>query len=1118
MKKLLCIILSIVISFSYVVLGFSAQPIDNSDDISAFVDGITKLSQEYDTDKEFEIVEDKYTDDITVNQFYSNGAISETKELNSLDFQTARLIVRANDNFDGYGALEHVSGFKDFHILQYESPEAAESAYQKYVYSSNITSVSPDAVISCLNSEDSFAETEETSNFNNWSLERTQSKMLQDYLSTCDIAMKEVVVAVIDSGIDYNHEIFQNRIERTEFNSSFDGTVGDEMDVDLSHGTAVASVVINNSLPNVKVAGYKVISNESTSTQAIINAGILKAIKDKVDVINLSLSFVTDSELGVEVLNDAFVADIPVVCAVGNSGTFQTILAPQNIKECITVSSTNQNNTISEFSDRTLAVDVSAPGENIYVATINNQYEYFSGTSFSSPCVAALVATMKSISPSLTTSEIENILKDTALPVKSYWNYYSDFDGKGIVQFCDALNVPTVENIQINLDETTYDTPQLCSLSCNEKNATILYTLDGTYPDISNGMVYESPLEITEYSWIRAITYYENTGYYGKEIDITIRIRCLGAENDFEITEDGIITAYNGNTEDLIVPESINGIVVSGFEKGVFNNEHTIGIALPSTVTQIPSNAFSGNTTIQFVEGTGITTIGSACFSGAEYLRNVSFSNATEIGANAFKNTYNFICGEFDKVEIINALAFEYSGIVEFIGPCVETINREAFKDCCFLENVSCPQWANISKTSSKNGMFYNTCAFTVADFPLVTELFANNFNASSVQFANLPSVKTMGIHCFYNCSDLSYINMPSLISISEESFAGSYYNPLAIRTYIFDSVETIEANVFGSYKTKRIEFSNLVSAGSLPQTEGCKIAMPSTFIECTEDTTGRNYKVYGSNDSTAETWAINNGHEFVEISQETAILEDVPMEYTGNGEILSPNVIGFNKTYQWYSNTEPNNTTGTPIPNAISKDFNPADYPESPYYYCVITSTDKGYDPVEIRTGVTKNTSALEKTILSPMSSQIRFTRNNDGSYANMFDVRTRAMIIDEDFKTYIADTNDEAELIISRAGFVYSRNTTTFSTEDAKKVAQGETVRGYTDAPVSYIQDADGYYMFTCIVTNIPIKDVGESVTAYAYICVDNKWYFFDAEVTADFNQLYSKNYPLAAEKYGW
>ena len=79
-----------------------------------------------------------------------------------------------------------------------------------------------------------------------------------------------------------------------------------------------------------------------------------------------------------------------------------------------------------------------------------------------------------------------------------------------------------------------------------------------------------------------------------------------------------------------------------------------------------------------------------------------------------------------------------------------------------------------------------------------------------------------------------------------------------------------------------------------------------------------------------------------------------------------------------------------------------------------------------------------------------------------------------DEDFKTYIADTNDEAELVISKVGFVYSRGSNHFSTEDAKKVAQGEHIDGYADAPVSYIQDAEGYWRFTCVGVEIPMEDI--------------------------------------------
>lgn len=603
-----------------------------------------------------------------------------------------------------------------------------------------------------------------------------------------------------------------------------------------------------------------------------------------------------------------------------------------------------------------MANDVSAPGENIYVATINNQYECVSGTSFSSPCVAALVATMKSIYPDLTREEIDSSLKNTASPVRHFWDYYSDYDGKGIVQFCDALNIQDVEDVQINLKENIYDSPQPLSLSCADENATILYTLDATYPDVENGIVYESPLEITDITRIRAVTYYKETGYYGTEIDSLIRIRYLGDESDFKTTEDGIITDYTGDIGDLIVPETINGIIVKGFESGAFNSENTYGISLPSTITEIPKNAFSDNTNICFVEGKGVLTIGDYAFNCAESLMNVSFPNATEIGTKAFAETYYFESGDFSRVEVVGKSAFEQSFINEFIGPCVKFIYGSAFKDCNFLEIVYCPQWTDISATGSKYGIFYGTYALTVADYPMLEKLYPLHFTTSNLQYVNLPSVKTMGIQCFYDCTDLTYVYMPSLTNIPKESFAGIHWNPLASRTFVFDSVETVEEDAFGTYKTERIEFSNLKTTSSLPQTEGCIIAMPSTFAECTEDTTGRNYKVYGTGGTYAEQWAKDSGHTFIEISQETAILKDVPMEYTGNGEILSVDVIGFNRTYQWYGNTEANNTTGTPIDGATSKDFNPADYPESNYYYCVITSTDKGYDPIEIRTGITEN------------------------------------------------------------------------------------------------------------------------------------------------------------------
>lgn len=169
-------------------------------------------------------------------------------------------------------------------------------------------------------------------------------------------------------------------------------------------------------------------------------------------------------------------------------------------------------------------------------------------------------------------------------------------------------------------------------------------------------------------------------------------------------------------------------------------------------------------------------------------------------------------------------------------------------------------------------------------------------------------------------------------------------------------SAKTIGENVFGKSPTSRLELSHLETAESLPRTEECIISMPSTFRECTEDTKGRNYKVYGTKGTYAEQWANENGHTFIEVSQDTAVLTQLPEKYTDADGVLTADVIGFNRTYQWYASSENNNTAGTPIPGATGKEFNPADYPAK-YYYCVVTSTDVGYDPIEIRTNVTENT-----------------------------------------------------------------------------------------------------------------------------------------------------------------
>ena len=969
MKRAISILIAFVIAMSSALTGFAvyAEEEKESKGINNFIDGIVELTHEYDKGKEFVAPEEDETAQIQAFSARNSEEVTDSTETEYTlqDFQTARLIIRADGNFDKCGALEDVSGFEDFHILQYESPEAAMYAYNQLQNEKNVIEVDLDLVCTYADSTPDNPDIIPKDEFlNDWSRDRTQSKRLQEYLAKSNIPMKEVIVGVVDTGIDYNHEIFEGRVERTYFNASSSGNANDEMDSEtIYHGTTVSSIVINNSPKNVKVAVYKVSDSNDDLTVTTICAGLLKAIEKQSDIINVSLTSPNESLIQECVLK-AYAENIPVFAPVGNHGMLDMALYPANISECIAVSATDFNNTTTFMNDLTLNSDISAPGEHIAVAIPGNRYARFSGTSYSSPYAATLGALLKSVTPEITVDEIDARLKGISLDVKRYSetkslqgaymdNYHSLYDGIGMIQFANALGLEKIIAPELNLENKVYVGEQICTITCPNEKATVLYTTDGIYPTLENANIYTEPFEITQRTRIRTVAYYADGGYYSDEVEATPRIQHTDSDENFEIDNDGIIKRYTGNVLDLFVPETINGVTVTGFDKGAFNA--VIGLILPKTVTEIPTGAFSKNSTIEFVCGKGIITVKSSAFSQSNIM-NVEFPAAKHIQGNAFYLASKFCSGYFPNIETIDSGAFSYSKIISFYGPDVQEIGDGAFGQCSRLEKVYFPQCKIINEIWGGNGTFESCSRLTSADMPLITNLTANAFSGTSILKADFPFVETITQRAFYECDYLEYINMPLLLSVPKQAFSSYFPRNTEPRFFCLDSVTQIEQDAFGTYPTSRVEFSHLESAKSLPQTEECIISMPSTFRECTKDTKGRNYKVYGTKGTYAEQWANENGHTFIEVSQDTAVLTQLPEKYTDADSVLTADVIGFNRTYQWYANDTNDNTTGTPIPNATGKEFNPADYPAK-YYYCVVTSTDVGYDPIEIRTNVTENT-----------------------------------------------------------------------------------------------------------------------------------------------------------------
>ena len=102
---------------------------------------------------------------------------------------------------------------------------------------------------------------------------------------------------------------------------------------------------------------------------------------------------------------------------------------------------------------------------------------------------------------------------------------------------------------------------------------------------------------------------------------------------------------------------------------------------------------------------------------------------------------------------------------------------------------------------------------------------------------------------------------------------------------------------------------------------------------------------MYGTkhDDSYAAMWAQENNIEFIELTQETAIVEDIESvwdEYSYKTLVFDAR--GFNRTYQWYGSYDNKaSDDDIAINGATTNEFNPNEENSFPYYYCKMISTD---------------------------------------------------------------------------------------------------------------------------------------------------------------------------------
>ena len=272
-----------------------------------------------------------------------------------------------------------------------------------------------------------------------WYLRSGNLQKSWDLLRTRGIAAggdSSVVVAVIDTGVDYTHEDLKDNIwvntkeiPGNGIDDDGNGYIDDVYGVDLEtgrdsgmddngHGTHVAGIIAasNNHIGvvglayNVKLMPIKAGMASGFFTQSQIAKGILYAYNNGADVINMSFGGRASDIAVQDALETAYTRCV-LVAAAGNDGAPNSLLPtyPAALSYVMGVMSVDIRGVESGFTNYDVAAynsveyEVYAPGSQILSTIPGNRYATWSGTSMAAPYVSAMAALLRSAYPDTNT-------------------------------------------------------------------------------------------------------------------------------------------------------------------------------------------------------------------------------------------------------------------------------------------------------------------------------------------------------------------------------------------------------------------------------------------------------------------------------------------------------------------------------------------------------------------------------------------------------------------------------------------------------------------------------------------------------------------------------------------